>query len=282
MNTNKRRDILYQPISPKKKNFVPVLRENAFYTLSSLASQDLKSNKQITRLHPGIFAHAAISSNRHPACNVYFPQKHPQTTMDADPMHDMQIPARKQQYLVDFAFRRSQEMVYLLHALGWLAAVSTRAGLGCGSLSGRQLLGAGTIGESCLIGLDVDDLSSTCGISLGSGEELSTFQKSSLVVLTRVDKVGVVQGQLNGTVHNVISSFDTEHEGMILVADLVAPAAETTSGVDIFSLKLGEKFLENALTLERRSGVTVVKAAVVGGDDFVLGFNHLSVDKTLD
>lgn len=43
-----------------------------------------------------------------------------------------------------------------------------------------------------------------------------------------------------------------------------------------------KELCEDALTLERRGGVTVVEAAVVGGDDLILGLDHLGVDETLD
>ncbi len=57
--------------------------------------------------------------------------------------------------------------------------------------------------------------------------------------------------------------------------DLVAPSTEATTRVDIQVLELGEELLEDALTLERRSGVTVVELAVVSRDDLVLGLEHL-------
>jgi hypothetical protein len=63
---------------------------------------------------------------------------------------------------------------------------------------------------------------------------------------------------------------------------LVSPAAESSTGVDILSLELGEELFENTLTLQRWSGVTVVKTAVVGRNDFVIWSDHLGVDETLD
>lgn len=69
---------------------------------------------------------------------------------------------------------------------------------------------------------------------------------------------------------------------MVLVTDLVSPAAESATGPDVHVLKLGQELLENTLTLESRCGVTVVELAVVGGDDLILGLDHLSVDETLD
>lgn len=69
---------------------------------------------------------------------------------------------------------------------------------------------------------------------------------------------------------------------MVLVANLVSPAAEATARPDALGLELGEELLENTFTLERWGGVTVVKLAVVGGDNLVLGLDHLRVDETLD
>ena len=104
----------------------------------------------------------------------------------------------------------------------------------------------------------------------------------ALSVLASVDEVRVVEGQLNSAGDNVVHSLDTEHERVVLVADLVPPAAEATTGPDVHILELGEKLLEDTLTLERGSGVTVVELAVVGGDDLILGLDHLGVDETLD
>lgn len=69
---------------------------------------------------------------------------------------------------------------------------------------------------------------------------------------------------------------------MVLVADLVAPAAEAATRPDVHVLELGQELLEHTLALERGSGVAVVEAAVVGADDLVLGLEHLGVDETLD
>lgn len=51
-------------------------------------------------------------------------------------------------------------------------------------------------------------------------EVLGSVNKSPLVVGAGVDKVGVVQRQLGGTVDNVVGGLDTEHERVVLVADL--------------------------------------------------------------
>ena len=69
---------------------------------------------------------------------------------------------------------------------------------------------------------------------------------------------------------------------MILVTDLVPPAAKATAGVDVLGLEFGQDLLEDAFALEAGGWVAVVKAAMVGGDNFVSGFEHLGVDETLD
>jgi hypothetical protein len=114
------------------------------------------------------------------------------------------------------------------------------------------------------------------------GENLGTIDQAALGVLATVDKVGVVEGQLNGTVDNVVNSLNTQHEGVVLVADLVAPRSETATGPDTLLLELGQNLGEGTLTLQAGGGVTVVEAAVVGGDDLITGLEHLGVDETLD
>lgn len=106
--------------------------------------------------------------------------------------------------------------------------------------------------------------------------------ETTLAVLSAVDKVRVVESQLNGAVQDVIGSLDTEHERVVLITDLVSPAAEAAAGVDVHILELGKKLLENSLALQSRGRVTVVELAVVGGDDLVLRLDHLGVDQTLN
>lgn len=81
---------------------------------------------------------------------------------------------------------------------------------------------------------------------------------------------------------DVVDGLDTQHKGVVLVADLVSPAAEAASRVDAEILELGQELLQDTLTLQGRGGVSVVKGTVVGGDNLVLGLEHLSVDETLD
>lgn len=118
-------------------------------------------------------------------------------------------------------------------------------------------------------------------VGLRSAEN-EVLGETTLSVLAGVDEVGVVEGQLDSTAVDGIDSLNTEHEGVVLVTNLVSPAAEAATGEDVHGLELGEDLLEDALTLESGGGVTVVESTVVGGDDLVLGLDHLGVDKTLD
>lgn len=139
--------------------------------------------------------------------------------------------------------------------------------------------------NTSFVGLDIDDLCGSSCISLVSSlvlEDLAALNEASLIVLASVDEIGIVKCELDGAVHNVISCLNTEHKGVVLITNLVAPAAEASTGVDIFGLELGEEFLQNTLALKRRSWVTVVKAAVVSRNNLVLGLDHFSVDETLD
>ena len=69
---------------------------------------------------------------------------------------------------------------------------------------------------------------------------------------------------------------------MVLVANLVPPAAKPSSGPDIALLQLRQQLLQHAFAFEAGRGIAVVEAAVVDGDDFVLWHEHLCVDETLD
>mgnify|MGYP000929348754 CR=1 FL=1 len=121
---------------------------------------------------------------------------------------------------------------------------------------------------------------------LGAGGQTGGIVKGlgqpPLGVRAGVDEVGVVEGKLNSAVADVVGSLHTQHEGVVLVTDLVAPATETATGVDVHVLQLGQELLEDTLTLKRGSGVAVVEAAVVGRDNLILGLDHVGVDKTLD
>ena len=69
---------------------------------------------------------------------------------------------------------------------------------------------------------------------------------------------------------------------MVLVADLVAPAAEAAARVDAHVLQRGQELGEGGFALEGRGRVAVVEAAVVGRDDFVGGAQHFGVDEAAD
>lgn len=133
----------------------------------------------------------------------------------------------------------------------------------------------GDLGGSTLAGREGDG---AVGLA-GEGEVLG---QTLLGVGAGVDEVRVVEGQLNSTAVDVVDSLHAEHEGVVLVANLVSPAAEAATGEDVHVLKLGEELLEDSLTLEGGGRVTVVKGTVVGGDDLIIRVDHLGVDETLD
>ena len=113
-------------------------------------------------------------------------------------------------------------------------------------------------------------------------EELGALDEAALGVLAAVDEVGVVEREFGGAVDDVVRGLDAEHEGVVLVADLVAPAAEAAARVDALGFELGEQLLEDAFALEGRGRVAVVEAAVVGAHDLVGGLEHFRVDEAAD
>lgn len=106
--------------------------------------------------------------------------------------------------------------------------------------------------------------------------------QTTLRVGTGVDEVGVVERQLHSTVDNVVSGLNTQHKGVVLVADLVLPAAEAATRVDVLGLQLGQELCQHAVALKGGCGVTMVEFAVVGGNDLILGQDHLGVDEALN
>jgi hypothetical protein len=67
-----------------------------------------------------------------------------------------------------------------------------------------------------------------------------------------------------------------------LISNFILPASKPSTGEDILGLELGEEFLQYPITLKGRRWVTVVEAAVVGGNDLISRLDHLSVNETLD
>ena len=102
------------------------------------------------------------------------------------------------------------------------------------------------------------------------------------MVDSRVDEIRVIERQLRGAVDDIVCRLGAQHEAVVLVADLVPPAAEAAAGVDVPFLQFGQQLLEHAFALEARGRVPVVEAAVVGRDNLVGGSQHLGVEQTLD
>lgn len=69
---------------------------------------------------------------------------------------------------------------------------------------------------------------------------------------------------------------------MVLVADLVAPAAEAAAGQNVLGLQLGQQLLEDALTLQSGRGVALDELAVVGRHNGIGRLDHVGVDEALD
>ena len=112
--------------------------------------------------------------------------------------------------------------------------------------------------------------------------ELRPFNKSPLTIHASVDEVRVVERQLSSTVDNIIRSFDTQHKGMILVADFVPPAAKAAAGVDVLLLELGQEFFQDAFTLQAGGRISMVEASVVGRNYLIVRPEHFGVEETLD
>jgi hypothetical protein len=132
--------------------------------------------------------------------------------------------------------------------------------LGRCSLPCRQST-VSSVGEASLVCLDVDNLGIASSISLISSlvaEDLTTIDKSSFGVLAAIDEVGIVESELNRTIDDVVSCLNAKHEGMILVSDFVSPTSESSTRVDIHSLKFGEELRKNTLALKGWGRVAVI------------------------
>ena len=79
-------------------------------------------------------------------------------------------------------------------------------------------------------------------VALGSAED-EVLSETTLSVLAGVDKVGVVESQLDSTAVDGINGLNTEHEGVVLVTDLISPAAEAATREDVHGLELRENLL---------------------------------------
>lgn len=113
-------------------------------------------------------------------------------------------------------------------------------------------------------------------------EELRPIHQPPLMIDPSIHEIRIIQRQLRRAVDDVIGCLDTQHEAVILVAHLVAPAAEPAPREDVLGLQGGEELFEHALALEGRGRVAVVEAAVVGRDDLVGGLEHGGVEEAAD
>jgi len=83
-------------------------------------------------------------------------------------------------------------------------------------------------------------------------------------------------------VQNVVDRLNSKHERMILISDLVFPAAETAPGMNAQRVQLREELLQDAITLQGGGGVTVVEAPMVNRHNLVIGVHEGSVYAALD
>lgn len=113
-------------------------------------------------------------------------------------------------------------------------------------------------------------------------EELGPVHQAPLVVDASIDEVRVIQRQLRRAVDDVIGRLHAQHEAVVLIAHLVAPAAEASPREDVLGLQGGEELFEHAFALQGRGGVAVVEAAVVGRDDLVGRLEHGGVEEAAD
>lgn len=81
-------------------------------------------------------------------------------------------------------------------------------------------------------------------------EKLRPIHQPPLVIYPPIDEIRIIERQLRRAVDNMISGLDPQHEAMILIPNLVSPASETATGVDVFFLELGEELFKDAFALE--------------------------------
>ena len=113
-------------------------------------------------------------------------------------------------------------------------------------------------------------------------EELRAIYQPPLMIDPSVYEIRIIQCQLRRAVDDVIGRLDAQHEAVVLIPHLVAPAAEPAAREDVLGLQGGEELLEHPLALEGRGRVAVIKAAVVGRDDLVGGLEHGGVEEAAD
>lgn len=61
-----------------------------------------------------------------------------------------------------------------------------------------------------------------------------------------------------GAEEYIVSALDSQHEGMVLVANFVLPAAETASGPDAVFLQPGQGLGHSCIPLQVRGGVPML------------------------
>src|SRR5262249_37229362 len=70
-----------------------------------------------------------------------------------------------------------------------------------------------------------------------SAKDLSSLEKSPLIIGSGVHEVRIVQCKLTGPVDDVVNCFNSKHEAMIRIACFVTPRAESPPRVNALVLQ---------------------------------------------
>mmetsp|Transcript_6266 Transcript_6266/g.17989 ORF Transcript_6266/g.17989 Transcript_6266/m.17989 type:complete len:496 (+) Transcript_6266:382-1869(+) len=105
---------------------------------------------------------------------------------------------------------------------------------------------------------------------------------SELCVLLLVHNVGVRQCDFLGAKQHIVGTLHTQHEGVILVGDLVLVRPEPTPRPDGVVPQPGQGLVQRPVTCHTGRGVAVLQPPVVEGHDLVGGGDELGVDGAPD
>mmetsp|Transcript_14864 Transcript_14864/g.41788 ORF Transcript_14864/g.41788 Transcript_14864/m.41788 type:complete len:575 (-) Transcript_14864:45-1769(-) len=120
------------------------------------------------------------------------------------------------------------------------------------------------------------------GNPLLGGPGRGAGQVGELGVLLGVDDVGVVECDLLGAKLDVVGALHAKHEGVVLVGHLVLVGAKAATGPDALGPQERQGLLQDPIAGKGGSGVAVLQAPVVDGDDLVGGLHKLGADCALD
>jgi len=103
----------------------------------------------------------------------------------------------------------------------------------------------------------------------GDGLILPINVETEIRVFLLVHDVWVMECHLSRTEHHVVSSFDAEHAGMVLVADLVLPGSESATRPDALLFQVRQALSDSGVAVETGGGVAALKTTMIDGNDFV-------------